>query len=227
MTLSLIRTFILFCTVIISLRLMGKRQIGQLQPYELVIIIMLSELAAIPMQNVSIPLLSGFIPILILLISAIALSYLSLKSERFRQILCGTPSILIEKGKIVESEMARQRYNINDLLEQLRINNVPDISDVEFAILETSGNISIIPKSNRRPVVTDDLDIKVNYEGMPLTLIIDGFLFKNNLERIKLTEEWLLGELKKHDLYDIREVLFAGLDVEGRLFLQAKSKKKS
>lgn len=227
MTLSLIRTFILFCTVIISLRLMGKRQIGQLQPYELVIIIMLSELAAIPMQNVSIPLLSGFIPILILLISAIALSYLSLKSERFRQILCGTPSILIEKGKIVESEMARQRYNINDLLEQLRINNVPDISDVEFAILETSGNISIIPKSNRRPVVTDDLDIKVNYEGMPLTLIIDGFLFKNNLERIKLTEEWLLGELTKHDLYDIREVLFAGLDVEGRLFLQAKSKKKS
>ncbi len=226
MILGLIRTFILFCVVIIALRLMGKRQIGQLQPYELVIIIMLSELAAIPMQNVGIPLLSGLIPILTLLIGAVSLSYISLKSERFRQVICGTPSILIEKGRIIESEMSRQRYNLNDLMEQLRVNNVHNIADVEYAILETSGNVSVIPKSHKRPIVPEDLNLEVIYEGLPLTLIIDGFLFRKNLERLNLSEDWLMKELQQKGVDKVSNVLFASIDSQEKLFVQPKSNQK-
>jgi uncharacterized membrane protein YcaP (DUF421 family) len=153
MTLTIIRTLILFTVVVVALRFMGKRQIGQLQPYELVIIIMLSELAAIPMENIGIPLFSGLLPILTLLVAEVTLSYIALRSVRARGFICGTPVVLIEGGKIIEKELQRSRYNINDLLEELRSKNFPNISDVEFAILETSGHLSVIPKSQKRPLI--------------------------------------------------------------------------
>jgi len=115
MLIGIIRTLVLFILVVVGLRLMGKRQVGQLQPYELVIVIMLSALAAIPMENTGIPLFSGILPILTLLVAQVSLSYISLKSERARGIICGKPSVLIENGKIVEKELAQLRYNINDL----------------------------------------------------------------------------------------------------------------
>ena len=164
MLLGIFRTIILFIVVVIGLRLMGKKQIGQLQPYELVIVIMLSALAAIPMQDTGISLFTGLFPIITLLLVEVALSYLSLKSERARGIICGTPSVLIENGKIVEQELKRLRYNINDLLEQLRAKNMSNIADIEFAILETSGQLSVIPKSQKRPVVPADLNIETSYE---------------------------------------------------------------
>ncbi|MEN6327492.1 MAG: DUF421 domain-containing protein, partial [Syntrophomonas sp.] len=167
MNLVIIRTLILYTATVVLLRIMGKRQIGQLQPYELVVIIMISELAAIPMQNTGIPIINGLIPIFILVAAEITLSHLSLKSERARGIICGKPSVLIENSKIMENELKRLRYNINDLLEQLRLKNVPDIADVEFAILETSGHLSVILKSQKRPVVPQDLNISPEYEGLP------------------------------------------------------------
>lgn len=224
MVLIAIRTLILFTMVVVGLRLMGKRQIGQLQPYELVVIILLSELAAIPMQNVGIPLVSGIVPIITLLLVEVAISYISLKSERARGIICGTPSVLIENGKIIEKELSRLRYNINDLLEQLRSKNIPNIADVEFAILETSGQLSVIPKSQRRPLTPADVDISTSYEGIPVTLIIDGHVFHKNLEKINLSEEWLRAELQKFNIHNFKDVLFASLDTEGKLFYQVKSK---
>ena len=224
MILGVIRTFILFMTVVVVLRLMGKRQIGQLQPYELVIIIMLSELAAIPMQNIGFPLISGLIPILTLLLGQVVFSYLSLKSEPIRQVICGTPSVLIENGKILERELARHRYNINDLLEQLRSKNVPNIADVEFAILETNGNLSVIIKSQRRPVIPEDIGVPTGYEGLPIALIIDGYVFKKNLAKINLTEDWLRAELQKFHIDNFKEILFASLDTQGKLFFQTKAK---
>jgi len=224
MILGIIRTLILFIVVVIGLRLMGKRQIGQLQPYELVIIILLSDLAAIPMQNIGVPLVSGVIPILTLLVAQVSLSFLSLKSERARGIVCGTPSIMIENGKLVEKEMARLRYNINDLLEQLRTKNIPNISDVEFAILETSGELSVIPKSQKRPVMPVDLNLPTSYEGIPIPLIIDGYVSQKNLKKINLSEEWLKKELQKFGIQKFNDVLFASLDTEGKMFYQVKSK---
>ncbi|OPX87149.1 MAG: hypothetical protein A4E53_02609 [Pelotomaculum sp. PtaB.Bin104] len=224
MLIGIIRTIILFVAVVISLRIMGKRQIGQLQPYELVIIIMLSAIAAVPMGNSGIPLVSGLFPILILLVAQVTLSFISLKSERARGIICGTPSVLIENGKIIDKELARLRYNINDLLEQLRSKDMPNVADVEFAILETSGQLSVIPKSQRRPVVPADLNLPTTYEGLPVTLIIDGYVFHKNLHRINLDLSWLASELKKFGVKSTKDVLFASLDTEGKLFFQVKSK---
>ncbi len=224
MLLGIIRTLILFAVVVIGLRLMGKRQIGQLQPYELVIVIMLSALAAIPMENTGIPLASGLFPIFTLIVAQVAISYVCLKSERARSVVCGTPSVLIENGKIVEKELARLRYNINDLLEQLRAKNTPNVADVEFAILETSGELSIIPKSQKRPLMPADINLSTVYEGLPVTLIIDGYLFKKNLAKINLDENWLTTELQKLGINSCREVLFASLDTEGKLFYQVKTK---
>lgn len=223
MVLVIIRTLILYITTVVLLRIMGKRQIGQLQPYELVVIIMISELAAIPMQNTGIPILNGVIPIFILVAAEIILSYLSLKSERARGIICGRPSVLIENSKIMETELKRLRYNINDLLEQLRLKNIPDLTDVEFAILETSGELSVILKSPKRPIIPQDLNITPDYEGLPVTLIIDGQVIQENLSKKNIDMVWLKNELIKSGIHNIKQVFFATLDSQGKLYFQVKS----
>ncbi|MGI6553361.1 MAG: DUF421 domain-containing protein [Clostridia bacterium] len=224
MLLSLIRTVILYLLVVLVIRLMGKRQIGELQPFELVIAIMISELAAIPMQDTGIPLLAGVLPIITLLIIQLSFSYLSLKSDLARKILCGTPSVLIENGRIMEKELNRLRYNINDLLEQLREKNFPNIADVEFAILETSGKLSVIPKSQLRPLTPSDLELSTQYEGLPLTLISDGKVNYKNLEECQLDLDWLKKKLQEQNIKNIKHVLFATLDTNGQLWIQMKEK---
>ncbi|HZK87161.1 MAG TPA: DUF421 domain-containing protein [Syntrophomonas sp.] len=221
MILVIIRTLILFGTTVIFLRIMGKRQIGQLQPYELVVIIMISELAAIPMQNTGIPILNGLIPIFVLFTCEVTLSFIALKSERARGVICGKPSILIEKSRIMELEMKRLRYNINDLLEQLRQKNVTDIGNVEFAILETSGQLSVILKSDKRPLQPQDMSILPSYEGLPITLIIDGHIIHRNLQQ-HLSLDWLMNELSLHGVKDYRKILFACLDSGEKFFYQIK-----
>lgn len=220
-----VRAAILYLLVVIIIRIMGKHQIGQLQPYELVVTILISELAAIPIQDTDIPLINGIIPILTLLFIQVSISLLSLKSEVARRIICGGPSILIENGRIIEKELKRLRYNINDLLEQLRLKNMFNIYDVEYAILETSGKLSVILKSQKRPVTPEDLKLNTSYEGLPLILIIDGVLKKNNLARANLTEDWLMDELRKLGLTRWKQVFLATLDTSGHLFVQPKQTK--
>ncbi|HEX9062160.1 MAG TPA: DUF421 domain-containing protein [Clostridia bacterium] len=217
-----IRTILLYAIVVVVMRMMGKRQIGQLQPFELVVAIMISELAAVPMQNTGIPLVNGIIPILTLLFAQLTLSFISLKSMKARGVICGKPRVMIENGKIVESSLKSEMYTLNDLLEQLRIKSVPDISDVEFAVLETNGQLSIIPKSQKRPVVPEDLQVSTKYEGIPLDLIIDGTVIDKNLNKIGLGREWLTGELKKFGISNVSEVLFASIDSQGEIFYQKK-----
>lgn len=224
MIISFVRTIILFLIVITVMRIMGKRQIGELQPFELVIAIMISELAAVPMQETGIPLLSGIIPILTLLIIQLTFSYLSMKSETARQVLCGTPSVVIQNGKIVEEELYRLRYNINDLLEQLREKDYPNISDVEYAILETSGKLSVIPKSSKRPLTPADLQMAPGGEGLPVTLIADGVVKEENLAAAGVDRRWLEQQLKARGISSPKKVLFATLNPDGQLFLQLKAK---
>lgn len=219
------RTLILYAVVIVALRFMGKREIGQLQLFDLVGIIMISELAAIPSENVGIPLIAGIIPILVILLVSTLLATVELKSERARAILNGTPSILIERGKIVESELKRNRYNLTDLLEELRMKNIPNISDVEFAVLETNGQLSVLPKSLKRPTTPEDFDMFPSFEGLPTVLIMDGKLHQANLQRIDKDLPWLKEELKKQNIYRIEDVFLASLDTSGTLFLQEKLKR--
>lgn len=217
-----IRTLILFTIVVVVMRIMGKRQIGELQPFELAVAIMISELAAVPMQNTGIPLINGIIPILTLLIAQLVLSFVSLKSVRARGLICGKPSILIENGKINEENLRKEMFTLNDLLEQLRIKDVPNIADVEFAILETNGQLSVIPKSQKRPLNPEDLNIPTKYEGLPLDLIVDGDVIYKNLEKAGLDENWLKSELNKFGIDNVKDILFATLDTNGNLYYQQK-----
>lgn len=219
-----IRTLILYALVIFALRLMGKREIGQLQPFELVVLLMISDLAAIPSENVGIPLMAGIIPILVLVLTSILLSYIELKSERARGILNGTSSILIERGKIMERELVRNRLPLSDLVEELRMKSIANIADVDYAILETNGQISVLTKSLKRPVTPEDLMLQPHYEGLPIVLIMDGKLNRANLAHASKDLAWLDEEIKKYKLNGIEEVLFASLDSSGDLYLQEKQK---
>ncbi|ADY56146.1 protein of unknown function DUF421 [Syntrophobotulus glycolicus DSM 8271] len=221
MIIATIRTIILYLVIVIIIRIMGKKQIGQLQPFELVIILMISELAAIPSQNIGIPLSAGLLPVIVLLLLGMTFSYITLKSEKARALICGTPTILIEKGKIIEKELVDLKYNLSDLLEQLRVNNIPNIADVEYAILETNGQLSVIPKTDKRPLTPADMNIHPAYEGLPSILIMDGIVQKRNLERSNANLTWLKNELNKANL-KVNDVLIASLDNQNHLYFQAK-----
>lgn len=223
MLIAFIRTIILYTIVVIAMRIMGKRQIGEMQPFELVIAILIADLAAVPMQNAGIPLLNGIIPIFTLILAQVALSYLTLKNEFARSIVCGTPTVLIENGKILEQAMENTRCNLNDLLEQLRLNNVPNINDVEFAILETCGRISVIPKSQTRPLTPEDLKVPTSYEGLPITLIIDGKINYKNLRKTNIEPDWLKNYFKQNGVTNLKQVFFASLDSKGKIFYQLKN----
>jgi len=222
MFIVLIRAIILYFTVVFIMRVMGKRQIGQLQPFELVIALMVSELAAMPMQNTGIPLVHGIIPIITLLVLQVLISTLQLKSETARIIFCGKPSILIEKGKININELKNNRLNINDLLEELRLKEYFNIGDIEYAILETGGQISIIPKSDIQPATRKDLKILPIQDTLPVALILDGKINNKNLEVINKDKSWLNKQLKKNNILAADEVFLASLDSKGNLSYQLK-----
>lgn len=206
------------------MRIMGKRQIGQLQPFELVIAIMISELASLPMQDTRIPLIHGIIPIITLLILQVGLSVLQLKSEKARSLICGKPSILIRNGKIDMNELKSQRFNINDLMEELRLKDHYDLEDIQYAILETSGQLSIIPKTELTPATKQDLNIKCNQDELPVTLILDGKINRHNLKLIKKDINWLTKELRKKNVTSAEEVFIAILDSKEKFFCQPKER---
>ena len=222
MLIIFLRALILYFLVVVVMRMMGKRQIAQMQPFELVITILIAELAATPMENSSIPLISGVIPILTLLSIQVLVSFISIKSETFREIVCGKPSILISKGKIVQPEVRRLRINMNDLLEQLRSKDYPNLSEVEYAILETNGQLSIIPRADKRQVNVSDLNIEIDKEELPVTLIVDGKLSYKNLNKTGNNEEWIKRELQKHNISRIEDAFFAFLSTDGIFHAQQK-----
>lgn len=215
-----IRTLVLYIVVVAVMRIMGKRQIGELQPFELVIAIMLSELAAVPMQDTGIPLIHGLIPILTLMFLEIFLSYITLKSRRIRKLVCGTASVLIQHGKIMEEELRRQRFNLDDLMEELRLSGYLNISDIEYAILENSGRLSIIPKSLRSPVTRKDLNLSQPEEELPVSLVLDGQLNYKNLNYLGKDRKWLLNKLKEYNINKIEDAFIAMLDSNGELYVQ-------
>ncbi|WP_251861527.1 DUF421 domain-containing protein [Clostridium sp. Marseille-Q2269] len=222
MFIVLIRTIILYLLVILSMRLMGKKQIGELEPFELAITIMISELASLPMQDSRIPLLHGIVPILTLLILQNMFSLLQLKSEKLRSLINGEPSILIENGTINFNELKNQRFNINDMMEELRLQGYYDLGNIEYAILETSGQLSIIPKTEECAATKKDLSIKTTQEKLPVTLILDGKLNKRNLKLIKKDEQWLKNKLKEKNINSYDEILVAILNSKGSLYYEKK-----
>jgi uncharacterized membrane protein YcaP (DUF421 family) len=225
MFIVMIRTIILYILVVIILRLMGKRQIGEMEPFELVIAIMVSELAALPMQDVRIPLIHGVIPIVTLLILQLIVTILELKSEKAGAIITGTPSIIIKNGKIDIQELRNQRLAYNDLMEELRLNGYFNIADIQYAILETSGQLSIMPKNSATSVSREDLNLNIPEENLPITLIIDGKLNEHNLKLANIDKAWLLNQLKAKSINSIQKAFLATIDSRGNFFCQAKDEK--
>lgn len=223
MILLIIRTIILYVIVVIAMKAMGKRQIGQLQPFELVVVLIISEMAAVSMQNTGIPITNSIAPIITIVLLQVLLALINLKSEKARAIICGKPTILIENGIILEDELRRTRINMNDLLEQMRAKDCFNIGDVEYGILETNGQFSIILKSPKRAVQPADLKIETKYEGLSTTIIIDGQVNHTNLAKASLNESWLREELSKMGITNFKHVFFASLDTLGNLFVQRKA----
>jgi uncharacterized membrane protein YcaP (DUF421 family) len=219
-----VRTLLLYALVVIAVRIMGKSELSELQPYELVIIIMISELASIPMEDVEIPFINGVISIFTLVFLQMIISVITLNSEKARAVICGKPSILIQKGKIMEKELKKLRINMNDLIEQLRIKNFSNIEDVEFAILETNGELSVIPKASKKPLTPSDIGIVTQDEDLPVSIIIDGKINHENLTKASLDFNWLYSELKKQNISDVKEVLYASVDQNKKLNLHRKNK---
>ena len=205
MLVVLIRTLILFFLVVFVMRMMGKRQIGQLQPFELVVAIMVSELATIPMQNTGVPLAYGVLSIFLVLIAQISISFFSMRSVKFRNLICGKPRTLVKQGKFVEEAFDKEMYTINDLMEQLRIKDIVSITGVNYAVIETNGDISIIPTDPGTGTGTTPPPPPA--EPM-YSIIIDGIIIKENLSKANISEEWLKKELKKGGINDASEVFF-------------------
>ena len=225
MLLTFIRTITLYILVLIVMRFMGKREIGQLQPFELAISIMIADLATIPMAETGIPISSGVIPILGLLVMHLTISVINLKSIKMRKIICGKPAILIYRGRIQEKTMKKERFTINELEEGLRGYNVTNIGDIEYAILETSGQISILQKPNKRNAIPEDFGIMPEYEGIAYDLVIDGKVMKENLEKLDKDYNWLLKQVEPFVIKP-EEALIATIDGKGNFFCQEKEGKK-
>lgn len=218
----LLRAFFLFIVVFFLIRLMGKRQVGELQPYEFVIAIMTADLATIPLSDLSLPLVWGIIGILVLSFCQLLISVLSLKSARMRKFFCGRACVLIEHGVIQERELADLRYNLNDLLEQLRTKDVFDISDVNYAILETNGELSVLLNKTSLPPTCGELEVEARPTEMGLTLISDGRTITDNLVKVQKEDKWLDKHLKSAGFSSPAEVLIAQYIPGQQLFIQGR-----
>lgn len=223
MLITFVRSIILYVIVLVVMRLMGKREIGQLQPFELAIAIMIADLASVPMSEVGIPIINGIIPILSLLVMHLIISFINLKSIKMRQLICGKPSILIYRGKINEKVLIKERFTINELQERLRANNINNLADVEYAILETSGQVSIIQKTNKRTTIPEDFNIVPEYEGISYDLVVDGKIMNDNLKILNKTYGWLKKEVNKFNI-EPEEALLVTVNAKGDIFCQKKEK---
>ena len=225
MLITFVRAVILYIIVLVVMRFMGKREIGQLQPFEFVIAIMIADLAIVPMSEIGIPIINGIIPILGLLVMHLLISYINLKSIKMRALICGKPSILIYRGHINEDIMIKERFTINELQEKIRSMGVDSIADVEFAILETSGQISVIQKPEKRNTKPEDFGIMPEYEGIAYDLVIDGVVMNENLQLLNKDYEWLKREVEKFG-YEPEDALIVTINAQNEIFSQKKMRGK-
>ena len=202
--LSYIRTVILYLTMIVVIRLLGKRQISQMEPSEFVVTMMIANLATIPMEDDGIALFAGFVPICVILGAELVLSFLNLKNSRIRRLLCGKPVILIENGNILQQNLRKTRISLDELTGHLREKDILDIQSVQYAILETNGNLSVFPYPKEKPASARDAGIKVRQQFLPITIVSDGELMAHNLAIAKKDRQWLKQGLEENhaDLQD-------------------------
>lgn len=207
----LIRTVLIYSLLLLALRLTGKRQVGELQISELITTFMISELAASPIQDLSIPLIYSILPISLLLCLEIILSFLATKSKAVKNLFFGNPSVIIEKGILNQKELSRLRIGINELLGELRLKDVSSIDEVDYAILEQNGKLSVFLKNSKQPVIAEDLKINKPACGIAHAVVIDGEIDDSNLMSASKTKEWLNKYIRHHKI-NIKSILLMTVD---------------
>ncbi len=225
MILSYIRTIVVYAVLVVVIRMMGKRQVGQMEPLEFVVTMLVANLASIPMQDSGIPLLSGLVPILTVLGLELVLSWLSMRSIFFRRMLCGKPVILIDNGKILADNLKNTRVTLDELTGHLREKDILDITSVQFAILETNGNLSVFPYPRFQPANAGDAGIPVPQQRLPITIVEDGTLLKENLRKAGKDDRWLQKQLQKNKTA-AKDVLLLTVDDDNHVvFLKKEGQK--
>ena len=222
MVIAFIRTIILYLLIIVGIRLMGKRQVGELEPSELVLALIIADLAAVPMQDFGIPMLTGISPIFTLLSVTMIISVLTMKSVRFRALLCGRPSIIVENGKVHQREMKKNRFTVDELMEELRMKGITDLSTVKYAILETNGQISVLPYANQLPVTAEQMNVTPEDVGLPLVIINDGRVLDHNLKTRGLNREWLHKQLDERHVRHTEDIYLLTVDEQNRVYFVVK-----
>lgn len=218
----LLRALGAFAGVVLITRMVGKSQVGQLTISDYVNGIVIGSIAASLATDIKTSPWYYALGLIVFTTLTISTQWLGLKYRPARKILGDEPTVVVHNGKILERNMRRMRYNVDDLMMQLREKGYFNIADVEFAVAEPNGSLSVLPKSDKRPVTPSDLGIATKYEGVPSELVVDGVIIKQNLKQNNLTEEWLLKELEKQGIYSLKDVLYAGLDTEGKLYVDKK-----
>lgn len=206
-----------------QLGLWEKENFGQLQPFELVVIIMIADVASVPMQNAGTPIIQGIVPILALLTGEIVVSYLNIKFQFFHKILTGKPAILVKNGEIIETNLKSQRFGMEELLEQIRIAGYPDIRDIQYVILETSGQVSIIPKPENNPVTLKDMRLIPDKVGCPRIVVFEGQIYDSNLKHLGYNRDWLNKKMKEKKV-SLKDLFVLIVDESGGIFFQEKRK---
>ena len=212
------RTLLLYIVLVLTVRLMGKRQIGEMEPSEFVVTMLIANLAAIPMQDTAIPLFSGLVPILVILGIELILAVLSMRCIRVRNFFCGKPVILMEKGKILEENLRKTRINLDELTMHLREKDIFDLTEVKYAILETNGQLSTLLYAKDRPVNAKDAGIRATETELPVTLVSGGKLLEKNLPVAKKDRNWVETELQKRNC-TIKQALLMTVDAAGKVYL--------
>jgi len=221
------RSVLLYIASLLAMRAMGKRQVGQLQPFELVVVIMIAELAATPMGGVGIPLLYGILPMIALVVCHGLIAALCMKWQPFRAWMSGQPTVLMRNGVICEKQMRKSAMDLNDLMEAIRTAGILDPAEVETVILEPGGQVNVFPKSDFRSVSPSDMGLAVGKEGLPLPLIMDGVVQVDNLRRGNLTQDWLQSTVKEAGSTDLKSILFCCLNTQGEMLIQDRSSTKT
>lgn len=217
MTIVLIRTVIMYLLVLFVIRIMGKGELSKMSPFQLIVVFMIAELASIPIESPDVSMITGVSAIFTLLFLQVLISFLSLKNEKFKNFFGGKPSVLIENGDINQKELKALRITINDLMEQLRIGGSPSISEVDFAVMEANGDLSIIPKAKNKPLTAEDMSIDKNQQIMPVVFISDGIIYRKNIYNSGWDTEKLESSLKDMGIDDPSRVFLAFCDESSKL----------
>lgn len=223
MAIMLIRSVIIYICVLVVVRLMGKRQIGEMQPFEFVVTLIIADLACLPMAELSVPLVHGIVPIVTLLIVHFLICFLSRKFMFARYLLTGRPAIVISPRGINYKELRALNMTLDDLMELVRGCSVFNISEIAYAIIETNGNLCVIKKAEVEPATREDLKVKVSQNGLPVNIIMDGLLLKENVKLTGIDEKFIDKCLEKAKLKKVKDVLLMTLDNNGEVFIQGKS----